>query len=45
MSPEALELIEAANRLLEAFGGDVPDWLRPGAERLQRALSAIEDAA
>jgi hypothetical protein len=38
------ELIEAAQAMLDAFGGNVPDWLRPEAERLQRAIDAqIED--
>lgn len=29
---------EAARALLDAFGGDTPDWIRPQAEALECAL-------
>jgi len=31
---------EAARELLDAFGGDIPDWLRSEAQALEDALEA-----
>lgn len=38
MIVRAPELHAAAQAMLDAFGGNVPDWLREPAERLQRAI-------
>jgi len=35
-------LIRAARALLDAYGSDTPDWLRPEADALQAAIDAAK---
>jgi hypothetical protein len=38
-------IMKAAKVLLDEYGGDVPDWLRPAATELQEAIDAAEACA
>lgn len=38
-------LIESAQALLDAYGGDTPDWLRAEATALEKAIGEMRDAA
>lgn len=41
--PAAMRLVLAAETLLKAYGGDVPDWLRDEAAELGKALEPYAD--
>jgi hypothetical protein len=45
MIPALASAYDAAKALLDAFGGNTPDWLRDEAIALEEALSAINAAA
>ncbi len=40
-----LDLTTAARAMLDAFGGNTPDWLTEEAKALEAALEAVNDAA
>ncbi len=41
IQPRVEAIAAAARAMLDAFGGDVPDWLRPEAADLERALEGV----
>lgn len=45
MIPALAKTYDAAKALLEAFGGNTPDWLRDEAVALEEALAAVKASA
>lgn len=45
MIPALAKTYDAAKALLNAFGGNTPDWLRQEASALEEALAAVDTAA
>jgi hypothetical protein len=42
LAASAPAIVKAANEMLAAFGGDVPDWLRPQWEALAKLCADAE---
>lgn len=42
MKTDINRLIEAVRRLIDAFGGDVPDWIRAEVSALQHVIDEVQ---